>query len=135
MDSRDKKMQRSPILQPLSREHHRALKLAKLCERAAAAGDSAQIDRACAETLQVFESELERHFQSEEYELLPKLPMGAGLVLAQRTLAEHEQLRSLRSGLKARDVNALAEFAHLLYAHVRFEERELFPFIEAELAT
>lgn len=126
-------MQRSPILQPLSREHHHALKLAKLCERAAVSGDTEQIGRACAAALQTFADELERHFAFEERELLPGLQTGAAQALAQRTLAEHAQLRSLRIGLVSCDVAALAEFARLLYAHVRFEERELFPFIEAKL--
>ena len=127
-------MQRSPILQPLSREHHHALKLAKLCERAAVSGDTEQIDSACAEALRTFAAELEQHFQFEERELLPGLQAERAQALVQRTLAEHAQLRALCGGLVSRDVAALAEFAGLLYAHVRFEERELFPCVETELA-
>ncbi len=124
-------MQRSPLLQPLSREHHQALKLAKRCARAAATGDAEQIARACDAALQAFAAELEPHFQVEERELLPDLHTNTGLALVQRTQADHRALRELCTGLQHRDGAALAEFSSLLHAHVRFEERELFPFIEA----
>ena len=39
---------------------------------------------------------------------------------------EHRRLRSLAAALAAGDLEPLAEFAGMLSAHVRFEERELF---------
>jgi hemerythrin-like domain-containing protein len=126
-------MQRIPLLQPLSREHHQALKLAKRCARAAATGDAEQIAQACEAALKAFATELEPHFQVEERKLLPNLHTDAGLTLVQRTQADHRVLRELRAGLQHRDGAALAEFSRLLHAHVRFEERELFPYIEALL--
>ncbi|MEW5903066.1 MAG: hemerythrin domain-containing protein [Pseudomonadota bacterium] len=126
-------MQRSPLLQPLSREHHQALKLARRCERAAATGDSEQIEHACVAALQAFAMELEPHFQVEEQELLPNLHTDAGMSLIQRTQADHRALRELCAGMQRCERAALAEFSTLLRSHVRFEERELFPFIEALL--
>ncbi len=123
-------MKRSPALQPLSREHHRALKLAKQCARAAASGDAAQVAQTCHIALQDFAGELEPHFLAEESELLPRLP-DAEQCLVARTLQDHGRLRDLRNGLQRQEAVALAEFASCLAAHVRFEERELFPAVEA----
>jgi hemerythrin superfamily protein len=54
-------------------------------------------------------------------------------MLVQRTLADHRQLRGLLTGLQQNDVKALNSFGKDLTAHVRFEERELFPVIESLL--
>jgi hemerythrin superfamily protein len=48
-------------------------------------------------------------------------------------LADHRQLRGLLTGLQQNDVKALNSFGKDLTAHVRFEERELFPVIESLL--
>ncbi len=77
--------------------------------------------------------ELEPHFQIEEQELLPNLHTDAGKALIQRTQADHRALRDLCMGMQRRERAALAEFSRLLHSHVRFEERELFPIIEALL--
>lgn len=121
-------MKRSPILQPLSREHHSALTLAKACERAARSGDASQVESACQRAIQAYSEELEAHFQIEEQSLLPLLQSQD--TLAQRTLAEHRQLRSLLNDLRCDDANALASFGRRLAEHVRFEERILFAALE-----
>lgn len=116
-------MKRSPALQSLSREHHAALKLAKACERAVDAG---QLDETCRRVVNAFANELEPHFQVEENELLPLL---AGTQM--RALAEHAGLRALAGELRLRcDAETLQRFGRSLAAHVRFEERELFPALE-----
>lgn len=123
-------MKRSAALQPLSREHHAALKLAKACERAAASGDAVQIGDTCRRVGDAFASELEPHFQFEERELLP----AASAALAERTLAEHRRLRGLVGALHQRcDAATLRDFGDCLVSHVRFEERELFPMLEKSL--
>lgn len=123
-------MKRSLLLQPLSREHHAALKLALSCVRAAQSARAESVGPACNHALNAFAEALEPHFQTEEDELLPKLRAASQQVLVQRTLADHHALRALRAGLQRHDAAALAEFGHLLKAHVRFEERELFPAVE-----
>lgn len=125
-------MKRNSILQPLSREHHTALTLAKACERAAMSGDAAQVELACQRAIQAFSDELEAHFQIEE-SLLPLLQSPETLLLAQRTLAEHQQLRVFRDGLHLNNVESLGSFGKCLTAHVRFEERELFVVLESVL--
>ncbi|HEY0664439.1 MAG TPA: hemerythrin domain-containing protein [Gallionella sp.] len=124
-------MKRHPALQPLSREHHAALKLAKACERAVAAG---QADETCRRAVAVFATELEPHFRVEERELLPLLDDAGQQGLAERTLAEHAGLRALAVELRqCCDAGVLQRFGAQLAAHVRFEERELFPALETLL--
>ena len=47
-----------------------------------------------------------------------------------RALLEHQQLHALVARLAAGELVRMRELAELLEAHVRFEERELFPLIE-----
>lgn len=123
-------MKRSVTLQPLSREHHTALTLAKACGRAAQSGDAEQVHKVCQRVIRVFADELEPHFQVEEQTFLPLLHGAENQQLAQRTLADHQQLRALLDGLRQNDAHALELFGERLSAHVRFEERELFPALE-----
>ena len=126
-------MKRSTILQPLSREHHTALTLAKACERSAQSGDGAQVGQTCQRVIRAYAKELEPHFQIEEVSLLPLLHSTATQPLVERTLAAHQQLRGLLDALRQNDAWALDSFGKCLSAHVRFEERELFPVLEGLL--
>ena len=126
-------MKRNPILQPLSREHHTALTLAKSCERAAKSGDVVLVDKACQRVIRAFSDALEPHFQFEEVSLLPLLHSTETQPLIERTLADHQQLRGLLDALRQNDAAALDNFGKCLSAHVRFEERELFPVLESLL--
>ncbi|MDT8376803.1 MAG: hemerythrin domain-containing protein [Mariprofundaceae bacterium] len=123
-------MQRTPALQPLSREHHTALVLARSCERAVQSGDKDLVRQTCQRAAGVFKDELVFHFRVEEETLLPLLQGTATEALRERTLADHQQLRGLLDDLERNDTGALDSFGKCLYAHVRFEERELFPVIE-----
>lgn len=126
-------MKRDTALQPLSREHHTALTLAKACERAAQSRDENRISETCQRVIRAFAVELEPHFQVEEQSLLPLLHEAENQPLAQRTQADHQQLRALLDSLRKNDIGALDNFGKLLSAHVRFEERELFPALESLL--
>lgn len=122
-------MKRSAALQPLSREHHAALKLAKACE--CASSDAGRVSELCQRVVDEFRNELTPHFQVEEREWLPLLEVSERSALAERTLAEHGQLRSLAKELEqCCEVETLHRFGSKLAAHVRFEERELFPALE-----
>lgn len=126
-------MKRSAALQPLSREHHTALTLAKACERAALSGDEELVAKTCQRAMQAFSNELEPHFQFEEQSLLPLLLGAETQPLVELTLADHQQLRALLNNLQQNDAKALESLGKRLSAHVRFEERELFPAIESLL--
>ena len=125
-------MKRDPRLRDLSRDHHRALVLARR-----AAGSADGTDEAVAATWRTVRDEyahhLAPHFDVEERCLLAPLELRGEEALVRRTRQEHEQLRALLNssdGPRAR----LCAFADLLRAHVRFEERELFPAAEALLS-
>lgn len=126
-------MKRNTVLRPLSREHHTALTLAKACERAAQSRDENLVAKTCQRVILAFSDELEPHFQVEEQSLLPLLHSAGNRPLVQRTLADHQQLRALLDGLRRNDSEALGSFGKSISAHVRFEERELFPVIESLL--
>lgn len=83
-----------------------------------------------ADVVRRFARELEPHFRIEEELLLPELMRGPQVALAERTLAEHRKLRAMVTDVEAGAFSALCALADLLEAHVRFEERELFPVCE-----
>lgn len=118
-------MKRSHALQPLSRERHTALTLAKACERAAQSADAMLAAQTCQRASLAYANELEPHFRLEE----------TSLPLVERTLTDHQQLRVLVDALQQNDGAALGRFGKGLAAHVRFEERELLPALEDLLQT
>lgn len=124
-------MKRSQELIALTREHHHALVLAR---RAIDGARDATAARELATGLaDIFASQLEPHFQNEEQTLLPPMRDAGELARVARTLDEHRRLRALAQAVGQGDLGSLAPFGRLLEAHVRFEERELFPLAEAIL--
>lgn len=125
-------MKRHPELLELSREHHTALTLAQRGRQAVASRDATALADFSRELVQRFQDDLEPHFQEEESDWLPTLAAGGHTALIHRTLIEHADLRRLAASLAA-DTAATSMFCELLHAHVRFEERELFPTLEGYL--
>lgn len=121
-------MKRHAALIQHSREHHHALKLARLARFAADSGSPAAIEQAARTISEQFPEKLESHFQDEEQGLLSRLAEVGQSELVDRTLNEHALLRDLntRLGINPTDAEVLSSFATLLHDHVRFEERELF---------
>jgi hypothetical protein len=109
-------VRRDPRLRRLSAEHHRALVLARRAWREPAAALRAR-----------FEADIAPHFEIEERVLLPALAAAGEAELVARTLADHRALRAELEAAEAGDPYAAARFGERLTAHVRFEERELFP--------
>lgn len=116
-------MKRSPSLLKLSRDHHTALSLALHIEKA---NDAVALAAVAVRLAKIFPGELEPHFLEEEQSLLPQLRQVGEVALVERTLQEHQQLRSLAERVADGKTTRLKEFGQLLQAHVRFEERELF---------
>ncbi len=122
-------MKRSEQLKSLSHEHHHALFIAKRLRDEGEAAASAFVE--------FWNSEGEVHFRIEEEVLLPGSGLdgpGSDRDVA-RMLDEHLDIR--RRVIRVLDGQVSAtEFGELgtaLTDHVRFEERELFPRIEALL--
>lgn len=124
-------MKRADALIELSREHHEALVLARRASLADAASPAATALRA--QVLQRWIEQFEPHFAHEETTLLPALRVAGEGAGADRALSEHAGLRTLVARLAAGDLQALAPWGEAMQAHVRFEERELFPLAERVL--
>lgn len=122
-------MKRSSSLVTLSREHHGALVLAKRAQGFGLSRSDAA-DEFMARLLRTFADELEPHFKAEENTLLPAMQLAGASPLVERTLAEHVELRGLIERIRQGDLASLRRFGIALAAHVRFEERELFPAAE-----
>lgn len=123
-------MKRSPELTPLSHDHHKALFAAQWLRRAEDEGD------ASATLLGFWTAHGRRHFEIEEGILLPgwfEADPGASAPMAARLAAEHLAIRTgiRHAGNGKLDLSGFRALGSLLDDHVRFEERELFPCIEA----
>ena len=123
-------MKRDARLRGLSSEHHQALVIAR--KLIGTAGAWTEDDGAA--LLQRFEVELEPHFRVEEQVLLPALRAAGATELAAQTLGDHTFLRAQVRAAAGGNGEAAQMFGERLLAHVRFEERDLFPACEALLA-
>jgi len=128
-------MKRDESLAPLSREHQKALLLAQLLKLDAPnyKGLPTSIAGKAEYALQVFSHDLLTHFTKEEQML--KLIMNYKPeidVLIHEIFEEHEQLRNLFLNIPdSTDLkNDLATIGSVLDAHVRKEERILFPLLQ-----
>ena len=139
-------MKRHRSLHPLSEHHHHVLVQALLVRRAAGepAGKRAAALRAAARNfLRFWKSKGRRHFREEEEVLLPafarhaRLEENPAVVLM---LSQHAVIRArmydlekalAKKGSVEAEVQALAQ---LLHDHVRLEENEIFPAMEAALS-
>lgn len=125
-------LKRAVELQDLSRDHHHALVLALRCSRAAASGDEAALRAIWEAAREALDDELEPHFGIEERTLFNPLLACGEDALVWRALQEHARLRELLTQPCQRET--VRAFGALLRAHVRFEERELFPCAERTLS-
>ncbi len=128
-------MKRHESLAPLSREHHGALILAQLIKRNAAdyKGLPTTIIEKAAYAIQFYKTDLKKHFKKEEVMLKMVRAIHPSVAkLADEIVAEHKMLKELFLSIKdAPDQEAvLNEIGNELDAHIRKEERILFPLIQ-----
>lgn len=117
-------MKRDPRLRGLSSEHHAALVLAQRLRQASREDRlTAALAREVAER---FAREIEPHFVIEDELLIPGLREAGEGALADRLTVDHADLRALVAQAPA-DPSVLTEISERLAAHVRFEERVVFP--------
>jgi hemerythrin-like domain-containing protein len=124
-------MKRADALRPLSREHLAALLAAKRL------GEADDLEEARSVFLEFWEEDGRHHFRVEEEVLLPTWSLYAEIDAAgvKRMLDEHLAIRreALRLVDKESSLENVRALGTLLHDHVRFEERQLFPAIEAAL--
>ncbi|MGH9804624.1 MAG: hemerythrin domain-containing protein [Candidatus Acidiferrales bacterium] len=139
-------MKRHRSLHPLSEHHHHVLVQALLVRRAAgepAAKRASALRVTARNFLRFWRNKGSRHFREEEEVLLPAYARHARLEEIPSValmLAQHAVIRArmddlekalAKKGSVEAEVQALAQ---LLHDHVRLEENEIFPAIEAALS-
>lgn len=131
-------MKRSRELKPLSSDHHQALLVAfQLKKGLAGHGESAGAPKDLPGLLglakRFADQVLRMHMRAEE-ELLGRLLVEADM---SRLRTDHGELTRLldaaRSARPGEQRGNLSAFAELLERHVRWEERELFPYAEGHV--
>jgi len=132
-----KSPRRHESLIPLSREHHYGLMLCLRIHRGLPlhTTDETWAREKAAQAARFFETNLVAHFRAEEDALFPAMrDLAIATGLLNELLSEHRKLEALAERLLAPEVvqlvTALGEFADLLEAHIRKEERDLFPLYE-----
>ncbi len=135
----DLSMRRSRQLKPLSSEHHHALLVAfQLKQALAGHSESAGAPKDLAGLVALarrFEGQVLRTHTRTEEDVLGAYLTGADM---HRLQAEHHELTRLVEVASsprppAEQRAALAAFSDLLERHVRWEERELFPYAEGHV--
>ena len=127
---------RHSALLPLTHDHHHVLAKVRRLKRAAEGGSDPELWRASQDFVDFFHTEGELHFKEEEEELVPIF----GVTLppeAVEMLEDHVILRDLVAAL-AHEANVASvepvtalRVADRFAAHVRFEEKVLFPLLES----
>ncbi len=133
----DPKMLRDVNLIPLSHQHQHALALCVRIHRALDRAETSPQDLLSwhDEIRGLYETELNYHFDAEEQFVFPAAEQFSALQSLVRELRnEHDQLRRHISAPAHSDARELREFAALLDAHIRKEERQLFEQMQQSLS-
>ncbi len=135
-------MKRHPSLRQFSDDHHQGLVNARRLRRTAS-GEDANPAGTARDFLDFWQRDTSRHFRKEEEVLLPVLARHGG-DLGERPilqmLTQHARIRGLAmqlsDELKQDEVreDTLRKLGEKLEAHIRLEEREVFPLIEETLS-
>lgn len=134
-------MKRHPSLRKLSDDHHGGLVQARRLRRAAR-GDGGPPREAARAFLRFWEEDTRVHFREEEEVLLAVYARHGGDLEAepiQEMVADHARIRGLVMTLIGEDRSGevspgtLGRIGERLEAHIRLEERRVFPLVEAAL--
>jgi len=128
-------MKRDEALAPLSREHHATLILAQLLKKGAPVyrGLPAEPWDKATYAQEQFETHIKSHFAKEEAMLNKVQDCHADVrILSGEIRAEHSQIAALIASLtNSHDlVTTMDELGNTLQAHIRKEERVLFPLLQ-----
>ena len=126
-------MKRSAELAQLSRDHHQALEVALRLRRVT----DGTLEDAVGHFLTFWNRQGEHHFVIEERLVLPALSDddASWAEASRRVRDEHGEIRARAAALPhAPSVGAARRLGELLSAHVRYEDRRLFPLVEEGLS-
>ena len=136
-------MKRTPELRTLSEDHHHGLVQARKLRRATEADEADSLEAAVKRFLDFWQRDTALHFRKEEEVLLPVIARYGGDLSREPLLEmieDHARIRGLVMQLsdEAMDGNVRLETLHKiaerLEAHIRLEERVVFPLIEESLS-
>jgi len=136
-------MKRAAELRGLSDDHHRGLVQARRLQRAAS-GETDGLSETARAFLDFWQEETSAHFRREEEVLLPVLARYGGDLAREplvEMLVQHARIRGLVMQLSDEVTDGVARpetlrgIGELLEAHIRLEERQVFPMIEETLST
>lgn len=121
-------LQRHTALVPLSQDHHHGLMLVLKIKKGIQY--DVETNRMAAYLLHEFREALIPHFREEEDGVFRWLPDTDPL--RTRALDEHRRMEALARSISAdgRNLSLLKMFIEVLEAHIRFEERVLFPLLQ-----
>ncbi len=123
-----KPIKRSIELQPLSRDHHFGLLLCWKVRTGIAM--NVEPERIAEYVLFFYKLYLRDHFQEEEKYVFTLIADDDSAI--RRALEEHRKIELVIKNIEKNIPNysKLSEFEQILNNHIRYEERELFPYIE-----
>lgn len=129
-------MKRNQNLITLSWEHHDGLVSAFRLKRGLA--NKTDVQELIRFLIFVWSEDLVHHFDQEETVLAPPLEEIAGSSeILETFFNQHRRLAELAQSLQKTQINKrenIAEFIEMLEKHIRFEEREFYPFVEEHLS-
>ncbi len=127
-----KPIKRSAAIVEFSKDHHFALLLVwKIREGFKKSIEPARITRYA---IHFYDTDLAFHFKEEEDLLFNKLPSDNQLRI--QAESDHKKIKQLINDLKknTEDKDLLQVFADTLEKHIRFEERELFNYLQQNIS-
>ena len=130
MSKEIKPIKRSKQLTPLSHDHHDGLLFAWKIRQGLKNGTEINLISKYAHWF--WKNHLDEHFREEEQILAPHLPADNEMV--KQMFDEHREIKSIFDGEDIANENLLLALAQTIDDHIRFEERQLFPFAEKAIA-
>jgi|SRR5215207_3123386 len=146
MDARQRKgetMKRTPELRTLSEDHHHGLVHARRLRRAAEGDEITSAESTARDFLDFWQKDTALHFRKEEEVLLPVMARYGGDISREpvvEMIEDHARIRGLVMQLSDEAIGGnvrletLHEIGERLEAHIRLEERVVFPLIEESLS-
>lgn len=124
---------RAAALVPLSRQHHQGLLMVLLLKKGIKRGASPAIMAAF--ILQNWNEIWEAHFRAEEAFLPASHPDTQLVQYYQRMQTQHVQIKNLVVEIrnKVHSTDLISAWAESFERHIRFEEREYFPYLQNAL--